>query len=151
VRAITLSSILVFGLALAAAARGEEQGAAAPADASAAPAASLALDTSKPLRCSLAGAAECDEAAQCSGVELVAIDLPEFWRVDFAAKQLASLDGQRTSPIASVETLDGAILLQGNQEGRGWTLVVDRASGHLGVAAASAEGAFVLAGGCIAE
>jgi hypothetical protein len=84
-------------------------------------------------------------------VDLVAIDLPGQWRVDFAGQQLASLDGQRTSPIASVETLDAAIVLQGHQAGRGWTLAIDRATGHLAVAAASAEGAVVLAGGCIAE
>ena len=110
-----------------------------------------ALDATKSLRCALADAAECDEAAQCSDVELAAIELPDVWLVDFAAKQLASTDGQRTSPIGAVETLDAVLVLQGHQNGRGWTLVIDRATGHLSGAVAGAEGSFVLAGGCSAE
>ena len=109
------------------------------------------LDASKPLVCSLAEAAECDGVAACTDVTLEQIDLPPIWRVDFAAKQLASQDGQRTSPIAAVETLDTALVLQGQQNGRGWTLVVERATGHLSVSAADVEGVYVLAGSCTAE
>jgi hypothetical protein len=109
------------------------------------------LDTSKPLSCTLAEAAECDGVADCSDVTLEAIDVPPLWRVDFAARQLASADGQRTSPIATLETLDAVLVLQGHQGGRGWTMVIDRASGHLSLSAADAEGAFVLAGACTAE
>ena len=109
------------------------------------------LDASKPLSCSLAEASQCDGVAECSDVTLEQIELPANWRVDFAAKQLASEDGQRTSPIAAVDVLDAALVLQGHQEGRGWTLVIDRATGHLAAAVAGVEGAFVLAGGCSAE
>src|SRR5262245_22549102 len=116
----------------------------------AAPGVALAdpLDASKPLVCSIAEVAECDGTATCSATSLEQIDLPPLWRVDFAAKQLASADGQRTSPIAALETLDAALVLQGHQSGRGWTLVVDRKTGHLSGSAADAEGAFVLAGSC---
>jgi len=109
------------------------------------------LDASKPLVCSIAKAAECDGVAACSEVTLEQIDLPPLWRVDFAAKQLASADGQRTSPIAVLETLETALLLQGNQNGRGWTLVVERSTGHLSVSTTDAEGVYVLAGSCTAE
>jgi hypothetical protein len=109
------------------------------------------LDTSKPLVCSLTEAAECDGVATCTDVTLEQLDLPALWRVDFVAKQLSSHDGQRTSPIAALETLDTALVLQGHQNGRGWTLVVERATGHLSASAADAEGAFVLAGSCTAE
>jgi hypothetical protein len=109
------------------------------------------LDTSKPLTCSISEAAECDGVAACTDVTLDQIDLPPLWRVDFAAKQLASQDGQRTSPIAAIETLDAVIVLQGHQNGRGWTLVVERTTGHLSASAADAEGAFALAGSCTVE
>jgi hypothetical protein len=115
------------------------------------PAAAESLDASRALRCALAAATECDEAAQCADVALADIELPDVWRIDFAAKQLTSTDGQRTSPIAAVETLDAVLVLQGHQTGRGWTLVIDRATGHLAGAIAGAEGSFVLAGGCSAE
>jgi len=71
--------------------------------------------------------------------------------VDFAGKRLHSSDGQRQSPIVAVETQEGLLLLQGNDAGRGWTMVIDRASGHLSATIADAEGAFVLAGACTAK
>ncbi|MGH7287650.1 MAG: hypothetical protein ACREI8_06485 [Myxococcota bacterium] len=109
------------------------------------------LDGTKSLRCALSEAAECDEAAECSDVTLEQIEMPGAWRVDFAAKQLVSTDGQRTSPIHALETLDAMLVLQGHQNGRGWTLVVERATGHLTATIATVEGAFILAGGCSAE
>jgi hypothetical protein len=109
------------------------------------------LDASKPLRCALAEASECDLAAACTDVTMEQIELPDELRVDFAAKQLTSADSKRASPIQAVESLDDVLVLQGHQNGRGWTMVVDRASGHLSASLASSEGAFVLAGGCTAE
>jgi len=109
------------------------------------------LDACKPLLCSISEAAECDGVAACTDVTLEQIDLPARGRIDCAAKQLASQDGQRASPIAALETLDAALVLQGHQNGRGWTLVVERATGHLSASAADAEGAFALAGSCTAE
>jgi hypothetical protein len=109
------------------------------------------VDATKPLRCALAEAAECDELAECSDVTLEQIELPGEWRIDFAAKQLVSTDGQRTSPIHAVEALAAVVVLQGHQQGRGWTMVLERATGHLSATIATVEGAFVLAGGCSAE
>jgi hypothetical protein len=109
------------------------------------------LDASKPLLCSISEAAECDGVAACVDVTLEQIDLPPLWRVDFAGKQLSSQDGQRSSPIAALETQDAVLLLQGHQGARGWTLVIERATGHLSASAADAEGVFALAGSCTAE
>lgn len=109
------------------------------------------LDASKPLLCSISEAAQCDGVAACTDVTLEQIDLPPHWRVDFVAKQLESQDGQRSSPIAALETLDTVLVVQGHQDGRGWTLVIERATGHLSASAADAEGAFVLAGSCTAQ
>jgi hypothetical protein len=109
------------------------------------------LDASKPLTCSLTEAAECDGVAFCKDVTLEQIALPSLWRVDFAAKQLTSDNGQRTSPISVAETLDSALVLQGHQNGRAWTIVVERGTGHVSATVADNEGAFVLAGSCTAE
>ena len=86
------------------------------------------VDATKPLRCALAEAAECDEMAECSDVTPEQIELPGEWRIDFAAKQLVSADGQRTSPIQAVEAFEAVVVLQGHQNGRGWTMVpsIDR-------------------------
>jgi hypothetical protein len=108
-------------------------------------------DASQPLVCDLVAAAQCDGAAKCTPVTFEQIELPPVIQVDFAAKQILTEDGQRRSPIASVETRDAVLLLQGSQDGRGWTLVIERATGALSVALADAEGGFVVTGACIAH
>ncbi|HET6304726.1 MAG TPA: hypothetical protein VFG80_08085 [Myxococcota bacterium] len=108
------------------------------------------LDASRPLHCALAEAAQCDRAARCGAVTLEEVDLPGAVRIDFAGKQLASDDGQRTSPIAALEVGEAVLVLQGHQNGRGWLAVVERATGHLTATVADAEGSFVLSGGCAA-
>jgi hypothetical protein len=109
------------------------------------------IDGATPLVCDLVDAALCDGVASCGDVEFAEIDLPPVYTVDFEARRLASEDGQRTSPIASQELLDAALVLQGLQNGRGWTMVIDRASGHLSATIADAEGALVIAGACMAR
>jgi hypothetical protein len=109
------------------------------------------LGAGKPLSCALAEASECDGVAQCRDVAVAELDLPEVVNVDFAAKQLASTDGQRTSPIHAVEALEAVLVLQGHQNGRGWTMAIERATGHLSATITTAEGVFVLAGACTAK
>jgi len=109
------------------------------------------LDTSKPLTCKLNGSAQCDAEAACIVVTLEQIDLSQDLQVDFANNQLASKGGERTSPIDDVDVLDGVLVLQGHQNGRGWTMVIDRTTGHLSAALAETAGAFVLAGECSAN
>jgi hypothetical protein len=102
------------------------------------------------LSCAVASAAECDEAAQCHAVTLEQISVPDALRIDLDARRLTSADGSRTSPISAIEVLEAVLVLQGHQEGRGWTVVIDRASGHLVGTLADVEGSFALAGGCSA-
>jgi hypothetical protein len=109
------------------------------------------VDGEAPLVCDLVEVSLCDAVAGCRKIEFGEVDLPHVYTVDFTARQLASEDGQRTSPIASQELLEAALLLQGTQNGRGWTMVVDRATGHLSATVADAEGALVIAGACTAR
>ena len=69
----------------------------------------------------------------------VSIGLPPIWNVNFAASQVATPDAQRTSPIAALELLDAVLVLQGHQKGHGWTMVIERATGHLSATLADAD------------
>jgi hypothetical protein len=109
------------------------------------------VDGKTPLVCDLVKVSQCDGAASCASTDFADIDLPPVYFVDFAAKRLASEDGQRTSPIASQDLLDAVLVLQGSQNGRGWAMVIDRATGHLSATIADAEGALVIAGACTAR
>jgi hypothetical protein len=106
------------------------------------------IDGKKALVCDLVDASLCDGAATCASTQFAAVDMPSVYVVDFAAQRLASEDGQRTSPIASQELLETALVLQGVQNGRGWTMVIERATGHLSATIADVEGALVIAGAC---
>jgi hypothetical protein len=109
------------------------------------------VDGQTPLVCDLVEASQCDGVASCASVEFAEIDLPAVYHVDFQARRLASEDGQRTSPIASQELLEKSLVLQGEQNGRAWTMVIDRASGHLSATIADLDGALVIAGACAAR
>ena len=109
------------------------------------------IDGTKPLVCDLVDAAQCDGAATCTGVTPAEIDLPGPVHVDFAGKRLHSADDQRSSPIVSMEAQETQLLLQGHDGGRAWTMVIDRASGHLSATLTDVEDVFVLAGACVAK
>ncbi len=107
-----------------------------------------ALDNTQNLVCDFTQAAQCDTAASCESVKLEEIGLPPVFLVDFEAKTLTSENGDRSSPIAAVEVGETSLLVQGHQNGRVWGLALDRTSGHASAAAASVDGAFILAGAC---
>ena len=106
------------------------------------------LDDSNSLTCTLNSSSQCDAEAACIGVTLEQINLSGAFRVDFAGAKLASLNDERTSPIDDVDVLPEVLVVQGHQDDRGWTLVIDRTTGHLSATLAEREGAFVLAGEC---
>lgn len=106
------------------------------------------IDGKTALVCDLSEAAQCDGVAECIDVTPAQIGLPGPFHVDFELAQIGSEDGQRTNLIRSIEELETALLLQGHANGRGWTLVIDRATGHLSATLNDIEGAFVLAGAC---
>ena len=109
------------------------------------------IDGKTPLVCDFSEAAQCDGIAECIDVTPAQIGLPGSFHVDFELAQIGSEDGQRTNLIRSIVELDTALLLQGHTNGRGWTLVIHRDTGHLSATLNDVEGAFVLAGACTAR
>ncbi len=109
------------------------------------------LGDSTPLVCVPAAVADCDDTSACAVATLEDVGLPKAWRVDFAAKQLAALGSDRTSPLQLALVGEQVMVLQGGQNGRGWSVVIDRASGRMSGAVAAADGAVVLSGHCKAE
>lgn len=110
--------------------------------------ASADLSESKRIRCNLAASSQCDTDARCIDVTLDQINLGEVLRIDLENAELTVATDDRTSPIGSVETLDTVVVLQGHQNARGWTIVIDRQSGFLSAALADSEGGFVITGTC---
>ncbi len=106
------------------------------------------LDGKHTLVCAPGNASQCDPAALCEQVAAGEIELPDAFFIDFKKKLLHSKDGQRSSPIGAVETNDAALVLQGHQNGRGWSIAIARATGQMTGTITDTEGAFVLSGTC---
>jgi hypothetical protein len=106
------------------------------------------FDGKTALECAPAAVAECDLDAACETVPREEVDLPESLKIDFAAKKIVNQDGSRSSPIRSVDVEDGVLIVQGSQNGRGWSLAIDRASGRMSGTIAETAGAFVVSGAC---
>jgi hypothetical protein len=107
------------------------------------------FDGSQDLLCAPTDLAQCDETARCERVSPSEVDLPPFIRVDFAKKRLMSLaDPPRETPIDTVHQHEGSTILQGAQNGRAWSLVIDHATGRMTGSVADDEGAFAVFGAC---
>ncbi len=106
------------------------------------------FDGNQALVCTFESAAACDGDAQCGTVTSADIDLPDSIGVDFKGRRLHSPDGQRTSPIDATAVTDAALIAQGNQNGRGWSMAIDRASGRMVGTIAEPDGVFVVTGSC---
>jgi hypothetical protein len=108
------------------------------------------IDGKHDLMCQPQHVAQCDQTAVCATVALQDVELPPQLRVSFEQKKLSAPESERTSPIHSVEIDPAVLVVQGSQNGRGWSMVIDRATGSLSGTIADAEGAFIVAGTCAA-
>jgi hypothetical protein len=106
------------------------------------------FDGKRTLVCSFESVAECDVDSLCETIQTGDIDLPDSIQVDFKGRRLRSPDGQRSSPIHSTDITDAVLVAQGSQNGRGWSMTVDRSNGHMTGTIAETAGAIVLSGKC---
>lgn len=107
---------------------------------------------SQNLLCAPTDVAECDHAARCERVSASEVDLPPFVRIELGKKRLVSVTApERVTAIENVREHDGLTILQGAENGRAWSLVVDQASGRLTGSVTDGEGAFALFGACMVQ
>ena len=139
-RATTLFGIEVFLLALC-------LGVIAPGFAGAAD-----FDGSHKLLCAPTDAVQCEGAGECKRAEVEDLNIPKFLTIDFKGKRLTgTVEGgasEEETKIQNVEKLENQTVLQGIQNGRGWSIVIDAASGDMSVAVAGDDISFVLFGVC---
>ncbi len=110
------------------------------------------LDGSKPLICAATTTAVCEREGECARGSAESVNLPVLWRVDVASKSVKSLSRgtQRASTVLSAQVHDEAIVVQGAENGLGWSLSVDRSTGAMVLAGGRKQG-FVAFGTCTAS
>lgn len=117
------------------------------------------FDGSKTLLCANQQVNECLPAQRCRMVAPQSVNLPNFFNVDTGNKVLTGKhDGgiDATTPIERLEHLDGKLILQGaddgiesQNDGSGWTLVINEASGKMSMTASGDGFVLVVFGACI--
>ena len=123
---------------------------AAPASAGAA----ARYDGSVPFTCVPIVVFECveDDAdaadAECKRRAAASVNLPQFLNVDVKALKVYAEPEGRQSPVRNVEHLNGNLIVQGGQDGRGWTMTVSEETGKMSATVSSGSEGFVVFGAC---
>ncbi|HYB42219.1 MAG TPA: hypothetical protein VEL75_10650 [Candidatus Methylomirabilis sp.] len=116
----------------------------APLAASAAP----RYDGSTPLLCAPTTVSECTPDGACKRVSAEAVNLPQFLKIDVKAQKVYSEETGRASPSRNIEHLSGQLILQGGQDGRGWTMTVSEETGRMSATITTEGEGFVVFGAC---
>ena len=104
-------------------------------------------DGSKPLLCAVANVMECDDQGKCERHLTDDNDHSiTFLRIDVGAKTVKA--GNRTATVKAASNIDGQLILQGGESGRGWSATIDETSGRMAAAVVDTDVTFSLFGGC---
>jgi hypothetical protein len=71
------------------------------------------------------------------------LNLPQFLKVDVKAQKGHSEETGRVSPFERVEHLNGRMIVQGGQDGRGWTMTISEETGTMSATISSDGDGFV--------
>jgi hypothetical protein len=94
---------------------------------------------------------QCDDDAECVRGTIQGARLPRFIRVDFATQQLSGVveEGELVTPIKNLQQLDGMLILQGTENGRGWSMAINEKSGDMTLTVSGDQVGFVVFGACM--
>ena len=105
-------------------------------------------DGSAPLLCVPILVTECEAEGECKRVTAESVNLPQFLKVDVKAQKVHSEETGRASPVRNVEHLNGKMIIQGGQDGRGWTMTISEETGKMSATISSDGEGFVVFGAC---
>ncbi len=117
-------------------------------------AAAADFDGSRDLLCVPTDAVQCEGAGDCDRVAVEEVNIPRFVNVEFKQKRLRGtvLGGEeQTTAIRDVQNSGGRTILQGAENGRGWTMSIDHGTGDMSAAIAGDDIGFILFGVCQAQ
>jgi hypothetical protein len=116
------------------------------------PLAAAAYDGSAPLLCAVIEVFDCQAGGDCQRGTAESVNLPQFVKVDFAAKTLSTPEeggSKSITPITHVERVDGNMILQGVEGSRAWSMVIAKETGKISATVSDHQVGFVVFGACI--
>lgn len=109
------------------------------------------FDGSKDLLCASQLAVDCGREGECEEGLPDSLNIPSFFAVSLQENAIRATRPDQSSidaPIKSKTVENGQLLLQGSENGRGWTAAISQTSGNLVVSVAGEDVAFVIFGAC---
>ena len=109
------------------------------------------FDGSKPLICAAVSTVSCSDGNKCHQGTAEDIDFPQFLRIDFAKNKVTATRSpqiEQVTEIRSMERLEGELILQGVEGGRGWSMSIWEATGKMVITASGQEEGFIVFGAC---
>lgn len=108
------------------------------------------FDGSKPMLCSAIEVFQCTVQG-CNEVQAPEVNLPQFFKIDIKEKLVTGKleNGELvTSKIEHEEQLDEKLVMTGSENGMGWSIVVNNASGKSVLSVSGLDVGFVVFGAC---
>lgn len=107
-------------------------------------------DGSAPLICAAMAVTECEADGRCQRRSAEKVNFPSLFRIDVKAMKLRNLEAEkgRESSIRNVDRANGKMILSGAEGERGWTVLINEASGKMSATAAGDGEGFVIFGQC---
>ena len=90
---------------------------------------------------------ECAASGECERHIADDATAPAILKVDVAG-QTVTIGTARKCPLKSVTHLDGQLILQGGENGRGWSATIDEETGGMAVGIVDNDYTFSLFGAC---
>jgi hypothetical protein len=106
---------------------------------------------STPLLCAPGEPIQCESDGQCTRVTIQSTRLPRFIHVNFATQQLSGIaEGEKVvTAIKNRQQLDGMLILQGSENGRGWSMAINEKSNEMTLTVAGDQVGFIVFGACM--
>ncbi len=111
------------------------------------------LDTSSPLLCSVINVAEFTLDEGCFEGTADSFDLPQFVMIDFQNNTISEVGEntkKRKSTINNLKRIDTKLIMQGIENGRSWSVIIEEKTGKMSATASDEGVGFVVLGACTA-
>lgn len=108
------------------------------------------VDGSSNCLCAIMEVVECNLKGECSEVTPEEINVPSFIKIDFKKKSLGSLDetDPKVTEIKAFEKDDVHLILQGSENQRAWSMMVEIETGKMSASVSTDDYGFLLFGKC---
>jgi len=109
------------------------------------------FDGSSNLVCAAIDVVACTEGTVCLHGQARTFDLPEFLAIDFKQKVVRATEEsghKQVSPIKNVEQTGTQMVLQGVENGHGWSMSIDHKTGRITTTVSGEEVGFMVFGAC---